>query len=450
MTKRYALNDKTIGASKAKNAPRATYNLTDGQNLYIEANHTSAAPYQWRFQFTSPVTGKRSRLSFGQYPTVGIASARAKAQEAREQIEAGIDPAHERASAKAVMLAVVANATEEADRAAKGLARRGSFRACAESFFETRSGKWSTTYASEFGLSMANHVYPHIGDMSIGDIRPKHIAPIKDALIKAGTLEAMRKALRFTSAVFVRGIELDLCEMNPVVVSRAVYEDHVRVHRPAATQPDDIRTVIAAIWAQADTSSMRALKLAAWTMQRITPICTMQWAHIELDAATWTVPAALMKGRTTHKTRADAKSHIVPLPRQAVALLRQILAEQANKPSAYVLHNHGDTGRGMNRTTPSGALVRMGFKGEHCAHGFRAMGRTAGQRQAGLDAKVLERQLAHKARIEDDGGLGEAYIRDDEFYRLPEQITARAAAVQAWADYLDELRSPKPQLRLAA
>ncbi len=450
MTKRNALTPNSILGSKAKKAPKLAYNLTDGQNLYLEVNHASASPYLWRFQFTSPVTGKRSRLSFGQYPTTSIAAARSKAQEARELIAQGTDPAQARDSAKQVEKMVQATANDDAEREAKGLAKRGSFREVAEQFFEMRRAKWSATYANEYELSMKNHVYPHIGDMTIGSIRPKHLVPVKDTHVKAGTLEAMRKALRWTSAVFVRAIELGLCEMNPVVINRDVYEDHVRQHRPAATRPDDIRTLISAVWQRNESSTTHALKLMAWTMQRVTTICTMQWAHIDLDAAVWNIPAALMKGRTTHKLRADAKSHIVPLPRQAVALLRIIKAGQEHRPSAFVLHARSDTDKGMNRSSPTEALHLMGFKGEHCSHGFRAMGRTAGQRQVGLDGKLLERQLAHKARIEDDGGLREAYIRDDEFYREPAQVAARADAVQAWADYLDELRAPKPVLRLAA
>jgi integrase len=450
MTKRYALNDKIITGSKAKKAPKLTYTLTDGQNLYIEANHASAKPYQWRFQFVSPVTGKRNRLSFGDYPTVGIAQARERAQEARKDIAQGIDPAQARESARAVLQLAQAAANDDAERAAKGLAKRGSFREAAEAFLELRRAKWSDSYANEYELSMANHVYPHIGDMLMGDVRPKHIAPIEDKHVKAGTLEAMRKALRWTSAVFMRGIKLGTCEMNPVVVSREVYEDHARTHRPAATQPDDIRTLVHAIWNRGEASTTRALKLMAWTMQRVTTVCEMQWAHIDLEAGMWTVPAALMKGRKVLKMRADAKSHIVPLPRQAVALLRTIKAEQErrDRSSPFVLHARSDTSKGMNRSSPTEALHLMGFKGDHCSHGFRAMGRTAGARQVALDGKLLERQLAHKTRVEDDGGLGEAYIRDDEFYRLPEQVKARADAVQAWADYLDSLR--KPQLALAA
>jgi integrase len=449
MTKRYALNDKIITGSKAKKAPKLAYALTDGQNLYLEANHAKAKPYQWRFQFVSPATGKRNRLSFGDYPTVSIAQARERAQEARKEIAQGIDPAQARESARAVLQLAQAAANDDADRAAQGLAKRGSFREAAEEFFAVRSGKWSATYAREFELSMANHVYPVIGDMPIIEIRPKHVMPIKEAHMKASTLEAMRKAMRWTSAVFVRAIEMGICEMNPVVISRGVYEDHIRVHRAAATQPDDIRAVVTAVWGQGETSAYRALKLMAWTMQRVKTVTSMQWAHIDFDAGTWTIPAALMKGRTTHKMRAEAKPHLVPLPRQAVALLRAIKAEQERRPSPYVLHSHGSTDRPMNRTSPTEALHRMGFKGDHCSHGFRAMGRTAGQRQLGLDGKLLERQLAHKVRrVEDDGGMGEAYIRDDEFYRLPEQIKARADAVQAWADYLDGLR--KPQLALAA
>jgi len=78
----------------------------------------------------------------------------------------------------------------------------------------------------------------------------------------------------------------------------------------------------------------------------------------------------------------------------------------------------------------SNALRRMGFRGRHATHGFRGMLRTVARERLGVDSDVLEAQLAHAKK----GDVQKAYDRttfNDE----------RRRVMQAWADYLDTLRS---------
>ena len=97
----------------------------------------------------------------------------------------------------------------------------------------------------------------------------------------------------------------------------------------------------------------------------------------------------------------------------------------------------GDRGpkRPMSEATVTAALANMGFKGEIVAHGFRHMAKTAlmGMRQAnGLhrwNENAIERQLSHKK----EGIKG--------VYDLQEHMPERTEMLQAWADYLDALRT---------
>ncbi|WP_196232552.1 hypothetical protein [Variovorax paradoxus] len=56
--------------------------------------------------------------------------------------------------------------------------------------------------------------------------------------------------------------------------------------------------------------------------QRPNELRAAAWAEIDLDGALWTVPAARMKRRIDGKQHGDP--HLVPLPRQAVELLRKL------------------------------------------------------------------------------------------------------------------------------
>ncbi len=85
-----------------------------------------------------------------------------------------------------------------------------------------------------------------------------------------------------------------------------------------------MRPLLLAIDAYAQPITRTALLLASLTALRPSVIASAQWAHIDMDAAEWHIPGALMK------TRHD---HIVPLPTQALALLEAI---RGDKPGACV------------------------------------------------------------------------------------------------------------------
>ena len=95
----------------------------------------------------------------------------------------------------------------------------------------------------------------------------------------------------------------------------------------------------------------------------------------------------------------------------------------------------------MSDNTVNAALRRMGFPSEEMsAHGFRAMARTLMvERMPGISADVIEAQLAHGK----SGPLGAAYDR-------AEFMEQRRRMMNAWADYLDGLRSGADVIPLRA
>ena len=86
----------------------------------------------------------------------------------------------------------------------------------------------------------------------------------------------------------------------------------------------------------------------------------------------------------------------------------------------------------MSAAAINAALKRMGYdtQADITAHGFRAMARTILHERLNIDPYLIEHQLAHKV----PGALGAAYNRT-------KFIQQRTAMMQAWADYLDELKA---------
>jgi len=147
-------------------------------------------------------------------------------------------------------------------------------------------------------------------------------------------------------------------------------------------------------------------------------IASVPWSEINLDAAEWHIPGERMKMR---------HDHIVPLPRQALAVLNELklIVDVDDSPYVFPSPARQKTPH-LHRDALSKALRDMGFKGKHATHGFRDMLRTVGRERLGMDIDVLEAQLAHAKR----GDVQKAYDRttfDDD----------RRRVMQEWADYID-------------
>ena len=151
-----------------------------------------------------------------------------------------------------------------------------------------------------------------------------------------------------------------------------------------------------------------------------------EWPEIDLDAALWTVPAARMKRELREKL--FGAPHLVPLPHQAVAVLRDLHALTGHAKMVFRGERHHD--RPMSDNTINAVLRAMGFsQDEVTGHGFRATARTMLHERLGFTPDIIEAQLAHSVR----DNLGRAYNRTE----FTEQ---RRAMLQAWVDCLDQLR----------
>lgn len=200
---------------------------------------------------------------------------------------------------------------------------------------------------------------------------------------------------------------------------RGAMPKHEKGNIPAATDPRVIIELLHAVDEYPTKVVRAALKLAMFTAMRPGIVASARWADIDLNTAEWSVPGPMMKMK---------HAHIVPLPRQAIAVLHEMM--QLTTDQEYVFPPLAKQKTDLiHREAMSKALRNMGFKGRHSTHGFRGMLRTVARERLGVDSDVLEAQLAHAKK----GDVQKAYDRttfNDE----------RRRVMQAWADYLDNLR----------
>jgi integrase len=150
------------------------------------------------------------------------------------------------------------------------------------------------------------------------------------------------------------------------------------------------------------------------TFVRTTELRAAEWKEINLDKAEWRVPAERMKMK---------EIHIVPLSRQAVAVLRELQKHTGNRQ--YVFPNQQNLLTFMSENTMLYALYRMGYHSRTTGHGFRSTASTI-LNENGFQPDVIERQLAHCERNK---------VR--AAYNHAQYLSERRKMMQWWADYLD-------------
>jgi integrase len=210
----------------------------------------------------------------------------------------------------------------------------------------------------------------------------------------------------------------------------------------AIVKPDELTPLLRAIYGYQGTLVVRtALRLATMLMLRPCELRFAKWSEIDLDKAEWWVPALRMKRELQGKLHGEP--HYVPLPRQAVLLLRELFPLTGSSPDNYVFRGARDHKRAMSENTINAALRTLGYDTQEqmTGHGFRATARTMLEEYLEYESAAPEAQLAHSVK--------EAHGRS---YNRTEFLIKRRKMLQDWADYLDRLRleGEKESLRIAA
>jgi integrase len=391
------LTDTFIRQAKYSGA-KAGDKHSDGGGLYLLVN---AAGKYWRMNYR--FLGKQKTLALGVYPTVSRGAACKGRAQRRAMLAAGKDPSTQKQEA-----------AKEATRAAGVV-------------FETVARDWLASTASQRSESthkrvvgwFERDVFPRIGQRQIESLRPPDILDMMKTMQARGVKESAHRVLGYVSKVFRRALVAELVERDPTIGVGEQLEKPVTRHHAAVTEPEKVGALLRAIYAyDGHPVTCLALKFAPLVFQRPHMVREAEWTEVDLDAAEWRISAARMK---------MDNDHIVPLSRQAVAILREV--HKITGHGRYVFASLRP-GRPMSDNTINAALRTLGYDKETMVgHGFRAMARTILDEVLGERVDLIEHQLAHA--VTDANGRA---------YNRTAHLPARREMMQRWADYLDKLR----------
>jgi integrase len=381
--------------------------VSDGKGLFLLVGIDGSK--KWRFQYSRP-SGGRNTLSFGDYPTISTAAARKARDEALAQLQQGIDPSE----------------LKKITKAAQKTAAKNTFGEVAREWFIKEKASWTDGHAKHTLARIERNLIPWLGSRPIGEISTKDVLAVLKRIDDAGHVATAHRALGDCGRIFMYAVITERAQSNPCTGLNMALKSAQPKTFAALTEPKELGELLRVIEGHRGGLVARcALRLAPHVFVRPGELRQARWVDIDLDAAQW----AYSVGKTK---KTGVSEHIVPLSRQAVAILREL--HPLTGDGEFVFPANRGIGRPMSENTLSAALRSLGYDGQTAtAHGFRATARTLLDEVLEYPAHLIEHQLAHQ--VKDANGVS---------YNRTKHLPQRRAMMQHWSDYLESLRDRKP------
>ncbi len=392
---------KLTDVAVRKARPRAKpYKKADGGGLFLLV-HPNESKY-WRLAYR--FEGKQKILALGVYPDVSLILARERRDAARKLLATGIDPSENR----------------KAKKKAKLDSSENSFEVVAREWLAFHMKYKVASHREKVVRRFERFLFPWLGDKPIADITPPQVLEAVKRIEKLGSLETAHRTLQASGQVFKYAVQTGRAVRDVTTdLKGALPSTNTKQHMATFTEPKEVAELLRAIDGFKGTFTVQcALRIAPMLFVRPGELRMAEWKDIDLDAGEWRYVVS--------KTKTD---HLVPLPKQVAALLREL--HPFSGYGKYVFQSGRDPKKAMSGAAINAALRRMGYdtKTQITGHGFRAMARTILHERLDIDPNIIEHQLAH--RVPDT--LGQAYNRT-------KFIKQRKAMMQQWADYLEKLK----------
>ncbi len=372
----------------------------DGGGLHLLVKESGARSWVYRFM----LKGKARDVGLGAAGPGGVslANARDLAAVLRLKVKAGTDPLAERQQQAAEAVAAAQKAT------IAGI----TFKAVAERYIAANEGGWrNDKHRQQWRNTLANYVYPVMGDLPVGDIGTAHVLQILEAIWTEKPETASRVRGRIETVLDAAKARGYRDGDNP-----ARWRGHIAQILPARSRLTrghhrampyaDVPAFMAKLRDRQATSAL-ALEFVILTAARTNEVLGATWAEVELDKGLWTIPGARMKA---------GKEHRVPLSPRAGEIL------QAVKPLGKDSLFPSDVGGKLSSMAMTMLLRRM--DADCTVHGFRSSFRDWAAECTAYAHEVCEMALAHTIGNKSEA----AYRRGDLFEK-------RRRLMGEWAIY---------------
>lgn len=374
--------------------------------LYLEVSPKGSKRWFWKYR----KDGKEGRMALGSYPQTSAKQARAARDAAKLQKSEGRDPVQ----------------TRKVDKLKATRTKGDTFKALALEWYAKQAPQWSESHAGRMLRQLERDLFPWIGERPIAEIHAMELLAALHKVEERGALETADRALMLARQVWDYWLPTaDVQQRNITEGLKTRLTPYRGKSFAAIVEPVRMGDLLRAIKGYKGGPIVRtALQLAPMLYQRPGNLREMEWAELDLDAALWTIPS--MKMKRTKEEKENGEPHAVPLPTQAVALLRGL--HPLTGHGRYVFPGERSHDRPISDNSVRSGLYALGFGKEQTWHGFRASARTMLVDELNLDPLAIEANLAHA--VKDSNGRS---------YNRTQYLKQRFEQIQQWADFLDKL-----------
>lgn len=405
------LTDTQCRTAKPKDKP---YKLSDGKGLYLEIKPNGVKAWRYRFELREGAVAKESVFAIGDYVAVpsgesseeaqarrggqrfSLAEARDERTKARALVKQGINPAHNR----------------QLERIRREQESATTFKAVANEWLALKD--WEEVTKTRRLDMLTRVVFPKIGSLPVKSITPAHILDVLNTAAKKNGLTVAAEAKRTMSGVFELAVSTLRAESDPVYpVRKALPANKTQHKRPLDS--GEIGQLLRDVEGHGGRhETITAFHLMWLTLCRPSEAVEARWDEFDLEAAVWRIPAERMKKR---------KAHAMPLPTQAVEMLRALHGLTGRH--VHLFPHRDDRTKPMVTASFRQMLNVLGWGKKYSPHATRTTGSTR-LNELGFASDWIERQLAHAEPN---------MVR--RTYNHAEHLADRAKMMQQWADMLD-------------
>jgi integrase len=382
--------------------------VSDGGGLYVEVLPSGRKTFRLVYRFS----GKQKDVRIGRVGHMRLAEARSLREIAKSMLDRGEDPAE----------VIAKGRPEPSPSAPEPRERPDAWAEIASQYLghrKRRGAHWRTLAKLERQIAQTVEFF---GDKPVVEVTAADILELVRPIEDSGKVEAAHEVRSRCAQILDYAEAVGFPNTNPARKISGAMMPRRRGSWPGLTEPQDVGKLMRDIRAfqNCEPETRWGLLLSAYLFPRSEQLRGATWSEIDLDAALWEIPGERMKG-------ADAVDHLVPLPRQVIALLGEIADYTGG--IGYVVPSPRGVNRKLSEAAFNMALRRLGYctKTQHCHHGFRTTASTS-LNEMGFNRDWIERQLSH---------VEQNKVRSA--YNKAQYIEGRTEMMQTYADWLDSV-----------
>ncbi len=266
--------------------------LFDGGGLFLLVTASGGKLWRLKYRFE----GKEKKLSLGAYPEISLSVARQRREDARMLLAQNLDPG-----------------AIKKEQATATIREQETFEMIAREWHEKFSPQWDKETAGRILARLKKDTFPVLGQRAIAEITAPELLAMLRRVESRGAVYTAHRVRGLCGQIFRYAVATGRTERDPTADLKGALAPVKTTHRPAITNPNELVGLLRVLDGyQGMPTVQAALKLLPMFFVRPGELRQMRWEDLDFEKGEWSY--------VVNKTKTP---HIVPLAKQAIAILQR-------------------------------------------------------------------------------------------------------------------------------